>query len=222
MMIPGSLRFDRIESQETIPASAAELAAAQCGAFDDTQIEDECALEDEHPVEIDLDEEPEEEFPLVDAPYQEEVVDEEPEEPADKMPEVPEVAVPQPQQGAPQPPDLPLGLVEKVEPPLSTAATINSRTHPAAYAKMSRFCNNAKKMVKFPEMGKMWSSGQKDVLFQQWVSNQGDPDAIECKLKVVASQKREGVSTMELLTVAQMRVRGFTEYLLDSNLNTVH
>ena len=97
MMIPGSLRFDRIESQETIPASAAELAAAQCGAFDDTQIEDECALEDEHPVEIDLDEEPEEEFPLVDAPYQEEDVDEEPEEPADKMPEVSEVALPQPQ-----------------------------------------------------------------------------------------------------------------------------
>lgn len=73
----------------------------------------------------------------------------------------------------------------------SNAATVNSRTLPAEYARLSRFATG-KKISRFPETQKLWSSGKKDVLFRQWVANNGDPDAIERKLKVVASQKKEG------------------------------
>lgn len=196
-------RLPPTESQETIPGSAAELAgfcvrpptALELSSGDESEV----FGHDDDDV-------------LVDAPGQDEMVDDE---------------VPVPPKnggddgGAPDPPIAPASPVDPGPTPpdqdqasgAGATVNVNSRSYPAEYAKFSRFGNNAKKLAKFPEMQKMWVSGRKDQLFKQWVANQGDPDAIECKLTVTASQKKEGECKWELLTIAQMHARGFSQFL---------
>ena len=88
-----------------------------------------------------------------------------------------------------------------------------SSTHKKEYMQFTRW-GKGQEIAKFPECSKLFVGGAKDKnkLFTEWMKANKNADAVEGRLKVLASQKREETCKQELLTVKQMREKGLSEY----------
>ena len=99
------------------------------------------------------------------------------------------------------------------QPPVHGEVVYTSSTHKKEYMQFTRW-GKGHDIAKFPECSKLFVGGAKDKnkLFTEWMKANKNPDAVEGRLKILASQKREGTCKQELLTVKQMREKGLSEY----------